>query len=116
MPVVWLLLEFLTMEFFLVALVLILGMAGYWSFSLMPRQREFAKRQEMARTLAEGDEVITAGGVVGKVMRIDSEMGISYVEVAEGVQLRVLTAALLDRYDPSEIAKNAKMGQKSKAE
>ena len=101
------------MEILLVGLVLLLGMAGYWSFSLMPRQRDFAKRQEMARSLAEGDEVITAGGLVGKVMRIDSEMGVAYVEVAEGLQLRVLTAALLDRYDPAEIAKNAKMGGKS---
>lgn len=101
------------MEFLLVGLVLLLGMAGYWSFSLMPRQREFAKRQEMARSLAAGDEVITAGGLVGKVMRIDSEMGVAYVEVAEGLQLRVLTAALLDRYDPAEIAKNAQKGQKS---
>jgi preprotein translocase subunit YajC len=100
------------MEILLVGLVLLLGMAAYWSFSLMPRQREFAKRQEMARSLAEGDEVITAGGLVGKVMRIDSEMGVAYVEVAEGLQLRVLTAALLDRYDPVEIAKNAAKGQK----
>ena len=100
------------MEFFLVAVILLLGMAAYWSFSLMPRQRDFAKRQEMARSLVEGDEVITAGGLVGKVMRIDSENGVSYVEVAEGLQLRILTAALLDRYDPAEIAKNAKMGRK----
>lgn len=103
------------MEIIFVALVIFLGMAGYWSFSLMPRQREFAKRQEMARSLVEGDEVITAGGVVGKVMSIDSEMGVAYVEVADGLQLRVLTAALLDRYDPAEIAKNARMGQKTQA-
>ena len=100
-------------DFLFVAVILLLGMAAYWSFSLMPRQREFAKRQEMARSLAEGDEVITAGGLVGKVMRIDSEKGVAYVEVADGLQLRVLTAALLDRYDPAEIAKNAKLGQKS---
>jgi preprotein translocase subunit YajC len=100
-------------DFLFVSVILLLGMAAYWSFSLMPRQREFAKRQEMARSLVEGDEVITAGGIVGKVMRIDSEMGVAYVEVAEGLQLRVVTAALLDRYDPADIAKNAKMGQKN---
>src|SRR5262245_30849047 len=101
------------MDFVFVAVLLLLGMAAYWSFSLMPRKREFSKRQEMARSLVEGDEVITAGGIVGKVMRIDSEMGVAYVEVAEGLQLRVVTAAILDRYDPAEIAKNAKMGQKT---
>ena len=54
-------------EFFLVAFLLLAGMAVYWTMVLMPRQRNFQKRQRMARTLAEGDEVITGGGLVGRV-------------------------------------------------
>lgn len=99
-------------EFFLVGFVLILIMGGMWVFSVMPRQRDFVKRQELARSLAEGDEIITGGGLVGKIRRIDSTMGVAYVEIAEGLQIRVLTAAILDRYLPEEIAKNAQMGQK----
>jgi preprotein translocase subunit YajC len=97
-------------EFFFVAFFLIIGLGGYWVFVLMPRQRNFSKRQQMARTLAAGDEVITGGGVVGQVKRIDSDMGVAYVEIAEGVEIRVLTAALLDRYDPAKVAENAQIG------
>jgi preprotein translocase subunit YajC len=97
-------------EFFLVAFLLIIGMGAYWVFRLMPRQRDFVKRQQMARSLVAGDEVITGGGVVGQVTRIDSEMGVAYVEIADGVEIRVLTAALLDRYDPAKVAKNAQIG------
>jgi preprotein translocase YajC subunit len=100
-------------EFFLVAFALIVGLGGYWVFKLMPRQRDFVKRQQMARSLAAGDEVITGGGVVGRVQRIDSEMGVAYVEIADGVEIRVLTAALLDRYDPAKVAKNAQIGTQS---
>lgn len=88
----------------------ILFLGGYWVFVLMPRQRDFQKRQRMARDLAAGDEVITGGGIVGKVKRIDSEMGVAYVEIADGIEIRVITAAILDRYNPEEIAKNAQIG------
>jgi len=88
----------------------ILFLGGYWVFVLMPRQRDFQKRQRMARDLAAGDEVITGGGVVGKVNRIDSEMGVAYIEVADGIEIRVVTAAILDRYNPEEVAKNAQSG------
>lgn len=51
-------------EFIFVGITIILGLGAYWSFSLYPRQRDFAKRQVLARSLAEGDEVITAGGLL----------------------------------------------------
>jgi len=88
----------------------ILFIGGYWVFWLMPRQRDFHQRQRMARSLVEGDEVITGGGLVGKVKRIDSDMGVAYVEVADGIEVRVVTAALIDRYNPDEVAKNAQKG------
>lgn len=99
-------------EFLFVGVVLLLVMGGYWAFILLPRQRDFVKRQNLARSLAEGDEVITAGGIVGKVRRIESEEGVAYIELAEGVEVRVVIAAMLDLYNPEELVKNAKMGQK----
>ena len=99
-------------EFIAVAILMMLGLGGYWAFILFPRQRDFAQRQNMARTLAEGDEVITAGGIIGKVMSINSAEGIARVELADGLEVRVVIAAMLERYDPEELAKNARMGQK----
>lgn len=93
-------------EFLLVAFLLLAGMGVYWTMVLFPRQRDFKRRQEMARSLAEGDEVITGGGLIGKVKRIDSAQGVAYVEIAEGLEVRVLTAAMIDRYDPDVIARN----------
>lgn len=98
-------------EFLAVAVILILGMGAYWAFFLFPRQRDFAKRQIMVRALAEGDEVITAGGIIGKVRRIEGDQGLAYVEIAEGLEVRVVIASILERYDPEELAQNARMGQ-----
>ncbi len=89
-------------------MVLLLG--AYWSMVIFPRQRDFQKRQKFARTLAEGDEVVTYAGIIGRVMRIDSALGVAYVEIADGVQVRMLTAALIQPYDPDAIAEAAQTG------
>jgi preprotein translocase subunit YajC len=97
-------------EFALVGVVLLLGLTAYWSMVLFPKQRDFQKRQRFARTLSVGDEVITYGGIIGKVIDIHAETGIAYVEIAEGVVIRLVTAALMQPYDPEEIARNARIG------
>jgi len=98
-------------EFIFVAVLLILGMGAYWAFFLFPRQRDFSQRQIMVRALAEGDEVITAGGVIGRIRRIEGDKGLAYVELAEGLEVRVVIASILDTYNPEELAKNAQKGQ-----
>lgn len=103
-------------EFVGVAFFLALISSGYYVFRLMPQQRDFVKRQRMARSLAEGDEVITGGGMIGYVRAIDGDAGIAEVEIADGVIVRMVTAAILDRYIPEEVAKNAQMGQEQPEE
>lgn len=97
-------------EFALLAFVMLLALGAYWSMVTFPKQRDFQKRQQFARSLVVGDEVVTYGGIVGKVVDIDAPMGIAYVEIAEGVVIRVITAALMQPYDAEEIANNARKG------
>src|SRR5262245_52614296 len=97
-------------EFAVLALVLLLGMGAYWAMVLFPKQRDFTKRQRYVRTLAEGDEVVTYGGIVGRVVSIEVDKGIAHVEIAEGVVVRLITAALVQPYDPEEFAKAARAG------
>ncbi len=102
-------------EFALVGVVLILGLGAYWTMVLFPKQRDFQKRQRFARELSVGDEVITYGGIIGKVIDIRAEEGIAYVEIADGVVIRLITAALMQPYDPEEIARNARIGIEKEA-
>ncbi|MGB7341483.1 MAG: preprotein translocase subunit YajC [Phototrophicaceae bacterium] len=103
-------------EILAVAVIMILGMGGYWAFFLFPRQRDFAMRQNMVRALAEGDEVITAGGIIGKVLKIEGDKGLATVEIADGLEVRVIVASILEQYNPEELAKNAQMGQQAEIE
>jgi preprotein translocase subunit YajC len=97
-------------EIIIVGLVLILGLGAYWSLVIFPRQREFQKQQTYVRTLQAGDEMITFGGIIGRVLDIDADKGIAQVEIADGVVIRVVTAALMRPFDADELAKNAQMG------
>ena len=97
-------------EFALLAVLMALGLGAYWSMVVFPRQRSFQKRQRYVRTLSAGDEVVTYGGIVGKVIDIDSAHGVALVEIADGVVIRLITAALMQQYNPDEIAQNAQMG------
>lgn len=97
-------------EFALLAFVMLLALGAWYSMVTFPKQRDFVKRQSFVRTLSDGDEVITYGGIIGKVRAIDAEMGIAHVEIAEGVTVRLITAAIVQPYDAEEIAINARKG------
>ena len=103
-------------EFALLALVMLLGLGAYWAMVVFPKQRDFTKRQRYVRALAAGDEVVTYGGIVGRVISIESDKGIAMVEIADGVVVRLITAALVQSYDPEEFAKAARAGLEEEPE
>lgn len=103
-------------EIILLAFVMALAMGAYWSMVIFPKQRDFQKRQRYVRNLAEGDEVITAGGIIGRVIGLEAESSIAYVEIADGVVVRVISASILSPFDPEELAKNARMGLETERE
>ncbi|MEM6281704.1 MAG: preprotein translocase subunit YajC [Chloroflexota bacterium] len=95
-------------EFAFLLVIMLLIMGGYWSFFVYPRQREFKQRQNYVRQLALGDEVVTFGGVIGRIVDVDGEAGVVLVEVADGVVVRCIAASIVSAFDPEEIAHNAR--------
>ena len=99
-------------EIIVLGVVLVLGLGAYWSLVIFPRQRDFQKQQKYVSTLNPGDEMITYGGIIARVISIDPEKGIATVEIADGVVVRILLAALMRPYDPEELARSAELGGK----
>jgi len=92
-------------EFAFLLVIMLLVMGGYWSFFVYPRQREFTKRQKYVRSLSLGDEVVTFGGMIGKVVEIDGSNRIAKVEIADGVIVRFVIASIVSEYDPENSTK-----------
>jgi preprotein translocase subunit YajC len=100
-------------EFALLALIMILALGAYWAMVIFPKQRDFQKRQQLALSLSPGDEIVTYGGLIGKIISIEADKGIVYIEIANGVVVRVLTAALVQPYDAETFARAAQVGIRS---
>ena len=85
--------------------IIVLAMGALWLIVVRPQRRKQRQQQSMQSDLAVGDEVLTAGGVYGKVTRIgDDEVG---VEIAPNVEIRLARraiAAQLTEHAPAEAA------------
>ena len=89
--------------------IILLMVAGYWSLVIFPKQRNYKKHQKFVVEMGVGQEVITYSGIIGTITELDVESGVARVKLAEGVEVRMLTAAILRPYDPEEIERNARM-------
>ncbi|TRD20793.1 preprotein translocase subunit YajC [Palleronia caenipelagi] len=60
---------------------------------IRPQQKKVKEHQKMVEALRRGDQVVTAGGLVGKVVKV-REDGEVEVEIAEGVKVRVVKSTI----------------------
>ncbi|MCD6663539.1 MAG: preprotein translocase subunit YajC [Comamonas sp.] len=73
-------------------LPLVLMFVVLYFIMIRPQMKKQKEHRAMIDALAKGDEVATAGGVLGKVTRINES--ILYVEIAEGVEVQMQRSAV----------------------
>lgn len=66
---------------------LIFMFAIFYFLLIRPQQKKAKEHKALLETLKKGDQVITAGGVHGKVTAIDD--GVVVMEIATGVNIRI---------------------------
>lgn len=86
----------------LLPFVLLLGLM--WFLLIRPQQARMRKQRELISSIAVGDEVLTAGGVIGTVRVLtDDELRL---EVSPGIELRLARAAVSRRLDDGHPARS----------
>ena len=74
-------------------LPLVLMFVVLYFVMIRPQMRKQKEHRSMIEALAKGDEIVTAGGLLGKVTKMgDSYLGL---EVANGVELQVQRSAVV---------------------
>lgn len=68
-------------------LPLIIMFAVFYFLIILPQQKKAKKHKEMLAAIKKGDNVLTAGGVYGKVVGV-AEKAIT-IDVGDGVKMRV---------------------------
>lgn len=92
-------------------LPLLLIFAIFYFLMIRPQQRRFKEHAAMLQALKKGDEVVTNGGLIGKVVEADKD-GITTLEIASGVSVKVTKSAVSALVEKP----GAKTGAKKKAD
>ncbi|MDO9462162.1 MAG: preprotein translocase subunit YajC [Alphaproteobacteria bacterium] len=80
-------------SFFEAAAPLVLVFVILYFFLIRPQQKRQKDHQAMIAAVRRGDTVVTSGGIVGKVTKVQDD-GEVLVEIAEGVKVRVIVSTL----------------------
>lgn len=78
--------------FFIQILPLLFVFVIFYMLMIRPQQRRMKEHQATIAAVQKGDEVVTAGGVRGKVTKVsDDEVE---VEIAQGVKVKIVKSTL----------------------
>ena len=85
-------------------LPLILIFAIMYFLLIRPQQQKVKQHKAMVEALRRGDQVVTQGGLIGKVSKVKDDSEIE-VELAEGVRVRVVKSTIAQVLSKTEPAK-----------
>ncbi|MEO0746187.1 MAG: preprotein translocase subunit YajC [Pseudomonadota bacterium] len=92
------------MEAFGQFIPLILICAIMYFLLIRPQQKKVKEHQQMVEALRRGDQVVTQGGLIGKVAKVKEDNEVE-VELAEGVKVRVVKSTIAQVLTKTEPAK-----------
>lgn len=91
----------------LLPLILIFG--AFYLFMIRPQQKKMQAQREMLNAISRGDDVVTAGGILGTIAKVINENEV-LVEIADNVLVRVLRGTIAEN-----LSKNPKAALPPKA-
>ncbi len=78
--------------------VLTLMVAVFYFLLIRPQQRRAKAHVNLVSSLSPGDEVITIGGIFGRITKIDDHL--IWLEVAAGTEIRFSRQAISRKIEP----------------
>jgi len=66
----------------------------FYFLLIAPMRKKQKKTQEMLSKLKKGDEVVTGGGLFGRIAALDEERGFVVLQIADNVKVKVLRSAV----------------------
>ena len=83
--------------------LVIIFVVFFWFVAIRPQQKARREQQELLQSLQIGDEVISSGGLVGRVTRLPQDDGWIGFELASGVETKLLTVAVSHRIPAEQV-------------
>lgn len=74
--------------------VLVGGLVLLLVLTVLPQWRARKRKEQQKAELAVGSEVMTVGGIFGRISLLDSSSDRACIEIAPGVEIEIVTAAI----------------------
>lgn len=68
----------------------------FYFFLLRPQNKRLQEYQKLMASLRRGDRVVTTGGIIGTITKVDDGAAEVMVEIADGVRIRVQRNAIAE--------------------
>jgi len=75
-------------------LMLVLGLVLISALMFLPQWQAKRRKQKQMANLQVGDEVMTVGGIIGKMTYLNADENRARIEVSPGVEIQVMLAAI----------------------
>ena len=85
--------------FFANVVPLILIFVIFWFFLIRPQQKQMKSHRAKIDAVKKGDQVVTGGGLYGKVTKVDADA--VEVELAPGMKVKAVKSMLTDVLTPA---------------
>jgi preprotein translocase subunit YajC len=85
-------------------LPLVLIFVVFYFLLIRPQQKKMNEHKAVIGALRRGDRIVTAGGLIGTVTRVNAEDE-AVVEIAEGVRVRVVKSTITTVLARTEVAR-----------
>lgn len=80
----------------LIGLIVIL----FYLLLIRPQQKRFKEHSEMIAALKKGDKVVTGGGLIGKIDKIEQENDEVVIDLGSGVKVTALRSTIHGKNSP----------------
>lgn len=77
----------------------------FYFLLIRPQQKKMKQHRAMVDALRRGDQVVTSGGIVAKVSKVQDD-GMIEVEIADGVKVKVVKHTITQVLNKTEPAAN----------
>ena len=76
----------------------------FWFLIIRPQMKRQKEHQQKIAGIKKGDQVVTAGGLIGKVIKVDDTY--AEIELAQGVRVKAIKSTIGDIIPPGGSAAN----------
>ena len=85
----------------------------FYFLLIRPQQKRMKSHREMIQNIKRGDEIVTSGGIIGKVIKSQNENEL-LIEIADGVRVKVVQSMIANVLFVEKQKQEASTGEENK--